>query len=188
MDSELKKRLFANQIEATYNEALYEKIPEIRFFGIVIRKGYEQRTGGIKKISTKKGDVIPDDTLCNYRLFKYCCKLINAITTIYPDYSKITLYLDGFDNFSIHFALTKFLFDPQLEGDPIVEISMKAEQSTRWPEGYSAITSVSLIFKDKKQMEAYVKTEVIKRVQKIINNVDVECSNREPYAGYGIEF
>jgi hypothetical protein len=149
----------ANQLEACkWGKREKEvEVSELRLFGCVIRKAGKRKVSVECKLSTKEGDHIGDDEEVK-RTFKYRCGLIKVICGFSRGYSMMILFLDGWDNMGLSVGETEIRFDEQLVGDPVVDLVFYGDCTRYGKMDYCRLSSVVLVFKDKKQFDQYVTT------------------------------
>ncbi len=158
---EVKDPYRKNQIEA---EGHGRRKRTINVSAITIL-GFELRAPGTKVIEeygdlrASKGDEIPDTDYV-YRTFLVRCRLLKVAKGSKGHYKTpaLLIFLDGFYNVSIAVGNTTFVFDEKVEAEPEVEVIYRG-QCTRYGCMSNGRTdqSVKMFFKDKEQMNKYLK-------------------------------
>ncbi len=157
---------FENQVEATFYGPFEKEIdiPERRILGWVISKARRETVSRCGNLSTANGDMIPDDARAD-RKFKFRCGLIKAINVVDPDSTtRLILYLDGFPNVELNIVCTAFNFDPNLEGDPVVDILFSGSCPRKGGIDYGETNFATLVFKDRDQLGRFVNLVPMTRI------------------------
>jgi hypothetical protein len=146
------------QLKAEFNGYMDQQAPVygISFMGLTLRKPGFKIVEKYIRLNTELGDEIPDDMVVT-RYYRFRCGLRRAVCGFNKYGSQLALYLDGMSNTTLNIGSTRFDFDPQLEGVPIVDLWFRGTCSRygKMENGRSDQSAV-ITFRDQKHMDEYV--------------------------------
>lgn len=131
-------------------------IPEIKFFGFVLKKSRIVTKRFFGDYSLENGDDIPGDIVA-CRIFQSQTTLLGIVRGVYSGEPVTMVSAEGVCDLKIRSKIVSFDFDENLEGSPLVTLNYRFRGTIEKPV-IKLVDSVKITFRNNEQYKEYVNT------------------------------